>query len=187
MELAAVGSGEAAEVDQEELAELVEVEVKEAELAEVDLEMLAADLESEEVDLEMLAVDPESAEVGLDLQLVEADLDLELAEADPDLELVEADLDLAAVDLEAAEVEVPELVADQLEAASAHLVQPVLLAQVLTLEPNWELDQLAVGATAATLDSLAMDQAESAEAIKPVLPKVTSTATVLEPVTLVIN
>lgn len=150
MELAAVVSGEAAEVDQEELAELLaEVEVKEAELAEVDLEMLAADLESEEVGL-----------------------DLELAEADPAL----------------AAVEVPELVVDQLEAASAHLAQHALLAQVLTLEPNWELDQLdqlAVGAAAATLGSLAMDQVESAEAIKPVLLKVTSTATVLEPVTMV--
>jgi hypothetical protein len=159
VELAAVVSGEAAEVDQEELAELAEVEVKEAELAEVDLEMLATDQESEEVGL-----------------------DLELAEADPAL---------AAVDLEAAEVEVPELVVDQLEAASAHLAQPALLAQVLTLEPNWELDQLdqldqlAVGAAAVTLGSLAMDQAESAEAIKPVLLKVTSTATVLEPVTMV--
>jgi hypothetical protein len=153
VELAAVVSGEAAEVDQEELAELAEVEVKEA-----------------EVDLEMLATDQESEEVGLDL---------ELAEADPAL---------AAVDLEAAEVEVPELVVDQLEAASAHLAQPALLAQVLTLEPNWELDQLdqlAVGAAAVTLGSLAMDQAESAEAIKPVLLKVTSTATVLEPVTMV--
>jgi hypothetical protein len=162
VELAAVVSGEAAEVDQEALAELAEVEVKEA-----------------EVDLEMLATDQESEEVGLDLELVEADLDLELAEADPAL---------AEVDLEAAEVEVPELVVDQLEAASAHLAQPALLAQVLTLEPNWELDQLdqlAVGAAAVTLGSLAMDQAESAEAIKPVLLKVTSTATVLEPVTMV--
>lgn len=156
MELAAVVSVEAAEVDQEELAELAEVEVKEA---EVDLEMLAVDLESEK-----------------------ADLDLEL------VELVEADPALTEVDLEAAEVEVPELVVDQLEAASAHLAQPALLAQVLTLEPNWELDQLdqlAVGAAAVTLGSLAMDQVESAEAIKPVLLKVTSTATVLEPVTMV--
>jgi hypothetical protein len=156
VELAAVVSVEAAEVDQEELAELAEVEVKEA---EVDLEMLAVDLESEK-----------------------ADLDLEL------VELVEADPALTEVDLEAAEVEVPELVVDQLEAASAHLAQPALLAQVLTLEPNWELDQLdqlAVGAAAVTLGSLAMDQVESAEAIKPVLLKVTSTATVLEPVTMV--
>lgn len=86
---------------------------------------------------------------------------LEAPEVDQELEVVEAQ----EVDLELVAVEVPDLVVVPLEAASAHLALLAQPVQVLTLDPDRQVAQLAVETaevTAATLESLVMDQVESA-------------------------